>query len=131
MSAGEKIRPRTKRSFVRYWSPWILLALAVLVLAIIWSIPLGNFDKEHRILATLCGVPVFLLLLAIWWLAWSGYSWRQRLSLFVVSVLIIVSAGWASIRGVQFTGDAFPIVQFRWDRNPDALLEAHRRQHAA
>jgi outer membrane protein assembly factor BamB len=131
MSAGEKIKPHMKRSFVRYWSLWILLAMAALGLAIVWSIPLGNFGRAQRIVATLCGLAVFLLLLAFWLLAWSGFPWRQRLSLFLVSVAILVGAGWMSIRGVQFTGDVFPIIQFRWERDRDALLEAHRRHQAA
>src|SRR5438067_1364185 len=131
MSSGEKIRPPMERSFGRYRFPWIILALAVMGLAIVWSIPFGNFDRERRILATLCGLPVIFLLLAIWLLGWSGYSWRRRLSLLLFSAVIIVGAVCASIRGVQFSGDAFPMVQFRWERNRDALLEAHRRHQTA
>ena len=92
--------------------------------------PLGDFHWEHRVLTTLIASLVILSLLAIWLLALSGYSWRWRLSVFLVSLLIIVGAGRFCIRGVRFTGDMFPIVRFRWDRNRDALLEAHRRHQA-
>ena len=45
--------------------------------------------------------------------------------------LAILAAGWAAVRDVRFTGDVVPIVQFRWLRARDAVLEAHRRRQGA
>src|SRR5205807_9882651 len=59
-------------------------------------------------------------------LCFSGLAWWLRLAI----PLGMLAAGWAAVRDVQFTGDMAPLVRFRWMRNRDALLEAHRRQQA-
>jgi outer membrane protein assembly factor BamB len=88
-------------------------------------------DRNQRVLGTLDELVIVLLLLAIWLLTFSGYPWRKRLAVAAVSLLVIVAAGWACIRGVRFTGNMEPIIILRWERNPDRVLEAHRRQQAA
>jgi outer membrane protein assembly factor BamB len=88
-------------------------------------------ERNQRVLASLDVLVILLWLLALWLLAFSGYPWRKRLGVFVISLLVTVAAGWACIRGVSFTGNVEPIIIFRWERNPDRVLEAHRRQQLA
>lgn len=113
-----------------HWFPRIVLAVGVLGIGIICALPPDGFDRQRRILALFFGLLVIFLLLGIWLLAFSGYPWRRRVNLTVGFLLALIFAGWACIRGVQFSGSMRPIVHFRWDRDRDAILEAHRRQQA-
>jgi outer membrane protein assembly factor BamB len=128
MTPHDMAKPRTSRPLFSYWFPGIVLASGALGVGIICALPLDEFDRRRRALGILFGLPVIFMLLALWLFGFSGFPWRQRLTLFLGSLLVLIVAGWASIRGVQFSGSMRPIVHFRWDPDRDAILEAHRRQ---
>jgi outer membrane protein assembly factor BamB len=131
MTVGDMTQPSTRRTFLRFWFPRMVGILGLVSAAIIWAWPSSGMSRNQRMLATLDAIGIVLLLLAIWLLAFSGYPWRKRLTVAAVSLLMVVAAAWASIRDVRFTGDMEPILILRWERNPERVLEAHRRQQAA
>jgi outer membrane protein assembly factor BamB len=131
MADGRGMNASVERSAFRYWFPRIVLILGMVGVAIIWVIPAPDFERNRHVLRTIIALLVIFGLLGIWLLALSGYPWRRRLGLFLVSLLLIAGAGWACVRGIQFTGDLVPIVRFRWERNRDLSLEADRKRQAA
>ena len=131
MTVGNLTKPGVRRTLVRSWFPWIVLVLAFLGAGILWTSPSSGLDRNQRVLATLAGLPLVLLLLGIWLLGFSGYSWWKRLAVAAVSLLVVLAVCLACIRGVLFTGSLVPIFTFRWERDRDKALEAHRHQHAA
>ncbi|HEV3204985.1 MAG TPA: PQQ-binding-like beta-propeller repeat protein [Gemmataceae bacterium] len=114
--------PTIRHATWRFWFPFVGAVLAALALAAIWAWP----DREGYILAdrvfsTLIIVTLTLLVLFVWGLAFSRYRW-----FILVAGILIIGAVLGSVRHVRFTGDMIPIVQFRWDKTADDLLEEHR-----
>src|SRR5882672_10039185 len=132
MAITEIAGARTKRSFLRRWFPWVVSALWAIDLGIIGFWPSEGFESGSRVMAAVGGTFLAYLLLGIWLVALSGYSWKWRLLLLFGHVLLVVGAAKATVREVHFKGDMAPIVIFRWQpgqEDLEARLEANRRQH--
>lgn len=102
---------------LRWWPAWVVLGLAaVALLWIRWQPGLTGQDRFMR--SALAGV-VALLLLLIWWLAFSRARWWLRLAipLGVGLVLVFVVPQLVTVR--QVTGDMVPVLEWRWAARPD------------
>jgi len=124
MSSSATIRPSRARTFLRIWFPWVVLGVGFVAIAALWAWPSEKLELSQRENSTGLVVIAALLLLALWLLFFSGLAWWVRLAI----PLGMLAAAWAAVRDVRFTGDMIPLVQFRWMRSRDAVLEAHRRQ---
>ncbi len=113
-----------RRSFFHFWFPWIGIALGLIATECLWIWPFDQLERAGRVSGTGMIAVLTALLLAIWLLAFSGLRWWVR----VGTLLLVVGAGGASIAEVGFTGDMVPLVRFRWNRNQDDILEAHRQR---
>jgi outer membrane protein assembly factor BamB len=127
MSAETATKPRSQRTLFHFWFPRAVVCAACVVVAGVWAWPSEKLDFIHRVNATELTVLGSLLLLTLWLLVFSGLAWWQRLTIPLGALLV----AWAMVRDVKFSGDMVPLVQFRWMRTRDAILEAHRRQQAA
>jgi outer membrane protein assembly factor BamB len=119
--------PRRRRTFLGFWLPLSLLALYGLGAVVIWNLPDPPVDRAIRTSALEALTLLFIVLLALWFLAFSGVRWWLRLS--VLALLVALPCG--SIDGIShFSGNMVPIFHFRWQQSRDAALEAWRREHA-
>jgi outer membrane protein assembly factor BamB len=114
-----------RKSFLRFWFPWLLLAfsgLAILGMRI-WPDP--QFDQASRNFG-IQGLALFTpLVLFIWGLVYSPY----RRWILLGGVVLAVGIG-ACVRDYGFSGDMGLLLRFRWEPDPNDLVEAHRRDQA-
>jgi len=103
--------------------PVAVVALVVVV-AVIWVWSVESPQRQlplHR--TTLVGLGATLVL-GLWFLVWllflSRLRWRARLLLLVPPALIGVFLA-LSLEMRGFTGDAMPILGWRWTGNPDEV----------
>lgn len=111
-----------KRVSLRRWFPVLVLALALLAIAVLWAWPSPEYERMYRVAGTMISVEIAALLLLLWFVGFSGYSWLVRLG----TIAALVLGALAFVREVQFTGDMVPIVHFRWNPSRDEVLEAAR-----
>lgn len=106
-------------------APAALLALGLLGLAVIWFMPEHILDiGEKRMFSVLLSALVALLLFA-WFMLFSGAKLATR-GLALLIALAAVGAAIGSVRRVEFTGGMQPIIDWRWNADRNAVLEAHR-----
>jgi outer membrane protein assembly factor BamB len=124
MTTAETSRPPARRTFFRFWFPWVFLGVVALALAGIWLWPDDDYVLASRNFATLAIAQLAPVVLLIWGLIVS----RRRYWILAGAVLIV--AGFTAIvRNVELTGDMAPIFHFRWERRPVEELEAGRAPH--
>lgn len=70
--------------------------------------------RTDQVICVLYGTAVLILTLSVWWLAFSGFTFRTRLVVCAVTLTGSAGLAWASIRSVWFDGDIRPHVVFRW-----------------
>lgn len=116
-----------RRTFFRFWFPWLALSLGVLVVAgvWIWFWLDPDYPPSSRNSTTLFTGVFTLLALLLWSLVVS----RRRL-LILLGALLVVAAGPLALRSLHFDGDMVPVVEFRWSPTRDEILEAHRNRQA-
>src|SRR6267378_2052835 len=113
-------RPRRRR--------FIFPAILLVVIAAVFLIqPIGSWlDIEPEMLVNVISiaymaVPLSLLLLLVWFLAFSGFRWYTRV-LGLLFLVALAGTAVACIRNVEFSGDMKPMsISFRWQ--PDAEAE--------
>ncbi|HLJ95290.1 MAG TPA: PQQ-binding-like beta-propeller repeat protein [Gemmataceae bacterium] len=127
MSHGAHPKAKSQRTLFRSWFPGIVVCVAGVGVAAVWSWPSAQVDFVRRVNGTILLVSAAAVFLALWSLFLSGLSWWLRLAI----PLSMLAVGVLVIRDVKFTGDMVPLVEFRWLRNRDAILEAHRQHQAA
>ncbi len=116
MHPPNPISPPVEKSRIRWWpAGGILLAGAMAYLAVLlW--PISQVQDRNLILFSLAGIT--LVLIGVWWIAFSRASWRMRVGVMAgLGVLCMLSAATFRIRGV--TGDLVPILENRWARLPE------------
>jgi outer membrane protein assembly factor BamB len=122
--------PPRRRSFLRFWLPWIILALGGVALAGIWAWPDPEWPAVFRMASTMGVTSLTLLLLGLWFVLFSGV----RLWLRAVTVLAAAGAIWFLpkylIRIEHFSGNLIPVVHFVWEKPASEAVEAWRRQTA-
>src|SRR5438093_962943 len=117
MPAVETTTFRARRTFFRFWFPWVILGVAAVAMACIWLWPSPSLELLQRVNSTSFTLMLTFLFLAAWLLFFSGLRWALRFGI-LLSILVAV---WAAVRDVKFTGDMVPVVRFRWDPTRDAI----------
>jgi outer membrane protein assembly factor BamB len=114
---------------LRFWLPWIVIGLSVVLAVILWSWPAHNphLQRGPRTLASIGLVILTILSISIWAVFFSGWSWWLRLGTLALP-FVLMGACWSALT-VRFSGDMVPLVQFGWTADQDESLEAHRREH--
>lgn len=118
---------RTRR---RWIVPVALLLVSAVLLALpgLWwygdfnPAPLSAMNLAGKIVAPLCWLGVL-----VWFFAFSGLGARARVVGLVV-LLAVVGLALALVQSVEVYGDIRPILHFRWEPSPEALLERHRAE---
>jgi outer membrane protein assembly factor BamB len=119
--------PRRGRRFFRLWLPLILIALYGVALAADLRIPDESPLVVIRTPAAEALTALFLLLLALWFLTFSGFRWWVRWGV----VALLVALPFALIDGVEhYSGNMVPIFHYRWQPSREAALDAWHRTHA-
>lgn len=93
-----------------------ILVLAMLALAVTWSV---DMPRQDRILQTMITGLVTVLLLFVWAVLFSGFARRRRMRILAAGLAAVIAViSCVEIRGV--TGDLVPILRWRWDKGPKA-----------
>jgi outer membrane protein assembly factor BamB len=73
-------------------------------------------------------LPICLILLLLWFVAFSGFRWYTRVGgLFVL--VILVGAYLACVRKLEFSGEMHPIaISFRWEPSEEEEFDKFRSQ---
>jgi outer membrane protein assembly factor BamB len=91
----------------------LILGLLLLWLGRVWL--LGDLIRQERVIRTLGGAGLALILLSLWWLLGSRAPARARVGGFLAFLCVGgLGAGLFRIRGV--TGDLVPILESRLER---------------
>jgi outer membrane protein assembly factor BamB len=114
--------PPRKASFLRVGLPLVLLALYAAALAAVWNWPDPEWARVYRVVTTGFATVLLVLLLALWFVAFSGVAWWLRLATVAAGIVALVFLPGALIRDMHFSGDMVPVVHFRWERPPSPLL---------
>jgi outer membrane protein assembly factor BamB len=112
----------SRQSFLRCWLPWLLVTLGGLSILGVRLWPDPDFAVANRNLVTTAIALLILLLLFVWGLVFSPY---RRWVLLGGVVLVITAA--ACMRSIEFYGDMALLITYRWEPDPNDLLEAHRK----
>jgi len=108
------------RPHIRWLPAVVILCLGVLALLIVGLVPTAELQVRNIILVVIGLSTLFLLIL--WWMFASRSSWRLRLGIF--AILLVLAGSFASafrFRGV--TGDFLPILEARWSRPAASAFE--------
>jgi len=109
---------------------WIVLALILVVVgggvAAIWT--LGDMGDDSRWMATYLAGMALAGLLALWLLLLSGLRWYFRLA--AVGLLFTgICGGLFGLRSeIRFDGDMRMVGRWRWEKDPEDILAAHRQE---
>jgi len=98
---------------LRWWPGIAIFFLTVVSIAIAFAWPTSAFQMRNIVIFGLGCLG--LLFLATWWLTFSRASWRMRLGVVGV-VLLVAGASAAAFRFRGVTGDFIPIFEPRWVR---------------
>lgn len=105
--------PTRARRPIRWWPAALILALAAARLAPVW---LGDAPHtQARVVPTLKIAVLTFAALLLWALLFSRLPGRVRLGL-LLAVLAIGVGLRATVRITGVTGDAVPVVEWRWKR---------------
>lgn len=105
--------------------PAVVILIAVVVVLLLWVVPSDELARGYQVFYTAFTVLAALLLLSIWLLLLSNIS-RALRGFTVGAAVAIVALGAASIRRMDLTGDLVPIIEFRWEKQPQQVLLEHR-----
>lgn len=81
--------------------------------------------------ATAFGV---LVVLPLWWLLHSGYSWKRRLGWLAGTIAFLAASFFLLVRKVELVTDErrhFPRLEFRWEPTTEARLLAYQQGQAS
>jgi outer membrane protein assembly factor BamB len=121
--------PPRRRSFLRFWLPLILLALAGGTALVIWIWPDPETPLVFRWVFTQMAAALFLLLFTLWFVSFSGLRWWLRLGVVAAGVAALVLLPRFLIRDIHVSGNMLPVVHFVWERPQDEALATWRREH--
>lgn len=108
--------PQRSSFWLRIRAPVVIVVLAVVVLAGIALYP--EIDNGTRSLATLSALALFVFLLTIWLLVFSGLSRAVRVAVLVAEIVPL-----ALLRIEGYSGDLRPHIGWRWSGKRDASLD--------
>ena len=110
-----------RRRKMRWWMPVAVLVLMGGAIGFFLSPAAGQFDQATRTLAIKAACLAIMLLLALWYVFFTGLAWRTRLLLSGIGLLLIVGF-FAALRFDGATGDMGFRYSWRWQAPPDAAL---------
>jgi outer membrane protein assembly factor BamB len=113
--------PPRRRSFFRVWLPLLIVALYAAALTAVWTWPDPDWARVYRVVSTSGLTMLTLLLLGLWFVAFSGLRWWVRLAGVALGAAAVVVLPAALIRETHFSGDMVPVIRFRWDSDPTRL----------
>jgi outer membrane protein assembly factor BamB len=127
-TTSSAISPARRR---RWWVPIVAIAIPVVmffVVRICFAYELIPEAQMPLATAFFFSMPLALLILAIWWLFFSGFGWATKL--IVVLIAVGLPFGFTRIvRHVEVTGRMTPRFNFIWE--PDPAEELRRQLQAA
>ncbi|HYR57027.1 MAG TPA: PQQ-binding-like beta-propeller repeat protein [Chthoniobacteraceae bacterium] len=102
------------RRSIRWWPAVAILVAATAAIVVAHGWPSAQFQIRNIVIEAFGLIAVVLL--AIWWIAFSRTPWRLRLAVFALALALGGSLAAAfRIRGV--TGDFIPVIEPRWKRH--------------
>lgn len=112
----------------RWWLAIVLLIFGVASQLWIWL--MWTPDRTMQTMfAYLYGLPT-IMALGVWWLLLSRLPWRTRLrGVALMAVGLLVLAG--MVRIDSFTGEVFPILNWRWAPHREDISAAYFANHPA
>lgn len=119
--------PESRRSNLRWYVLAGIMTLAGVALGVIWS---GVFDMrvDERWFDTYLIGILLVGLFGLWILALSGLRWYFRLLVVALLLMGLCGGMMGLIADLRFDGDFRTVVRWRWEPNPEDVLEEHRRQ---
>ena len=110
-----------RRRKMRWWMPVAVVVLLGGAVGFFWWPAAGLFDQATRTLAIKAACLAIVLLLALWYIFFTGLWWRTRLLLSGIGLLLIVGF-FVALRFNGATGDMGFRYTWRWQAPPDAAL---------
>ncbi len=110
-----------RRRKMRWWMPVAVVVLLGGAVGFFWWPAADLFDQATRTLAIKAACLAIVLLLALWYIFFTGLWWRTRLLLSGIGLLLIVGF-FAALRFSGATGDMGFRYTWRWQAPPDAAL---------
>ncbi len=115
---GVKTRRRIPRTVVITLTLWLILQVTIRLVP--------EMDHALTNLITVAATVLMLIVLEIWLLLASGFSWRRRLAMGLLPVALL--AGFFSlVRVLSLDGELIPRLAWRWTPVHDTTLSAAER----
>lgn len=117
------------RGRVRWWPALAITVCAGVIVGALQFAPGERLPVQFRNFGSMLVGALAVLALWLWLALFSNLAPRRRMLLSALSLLgLAISI--ALVDHVEFTGDLEPHIVFRWERDPAAILQAHRDQVA-
>lgn len=124
MSSSYDDAPR-RRTFFRFWFPWVVVLAAAGVVAIAATWPGESWERGGRVGAVIMTAAASFLLITLWLFIVSRRHWWM----FIFILVGMAALGFTIVRDIKKDGDIVPVsVRFIWEPTHDELLEAHRQE---
>jgi outer membrane protein assembly factor BamB len=113
------LTPPPQRNDIRWWPAALILLVTLTVVLVLRS--RDSVPFQQRNLQTLGVCMGGILLLLIWWVAFSRAAWKKRLTV-TLAFGILMGGGLATFRIRGVTGDLVPILEPRWVHHTPSSL---------
>ena len=125
MSATGTVPAPRRWTFRRVRFPTIAVGITALLAVVVWLLPTDRLDVGMRRTVLAVVIALCAAVILLWFLLFSVAAARTRLATFMV-LLAALGGLAASVRRLEFTGDMTPLIDWRWQPERNATLEAHR-----
>jgi outer membrane protein assembly factor BamB len=125
MQKPEEEQAPARRSFWRFWLPWVVLGAAAIAAEAVWIQP--SLARAQRIYSLWIVWLIVTILLTFWVAAFSGLRWWLR----ICAILIALVVANAADRQLHLREGVLRIVGIAPASPQDEALESHRRQQGA
>ena len=115
-SAAPSRRPRRLPPWVRFGLLLVIIAGTAILETIIWTRNAG--DATRQVMFSWYTLPPAALLIVLWWLFLSGFTWRLRLAVAGVAA-VAVALFFTFFRFKEFRGDMLPRFESRWQETAE------------
>lgn len=119
----------------RFWIPVLILLLAAGAMVGLPYVPTETLDEGTRNSLIIAVVALAALLVALWYLSLSGFSWTTRIVGPAAALGLVVAAmpapgGGLLIRRIEFNGFMQVRLEFVWQDDPEELLDEYLKKQA-
>ena len=108
-------------------TPVVILSLVALVLAPLWLF--SDMPRQNLVLITIMSMMGSVFLLFVWYMIFSGATWKAKGAVAGVALALAVLA-FLTLEVRDFSGDIVPKLSFKWTPRSDETL-ANETQTAA